>query len=93
MMLVIIFDQNFLADIKYKFTSILDSEEEMGQCVLCLKIHGNHSLRPSKLMLCLEKVLPEHKQKCRVFQKKRSLCEASALGCKWSISTTIPNTC
>ena len=35
MMLVIIFEQSFLFYIKYGFTSILDSGEEMGQCVLC----------------------------------------------------------
>ena len=79
--------------IKNGFTSILDIGEEKGQCVLCYKIFGNHSLRPSKLMLLLGKVHLEHKHKNAVFQEKRSLCEASALGCKWNISTTIPNAC
>ena len=61
MMMVIIFKQNFLFDIKYGFTSILDIVEEMCQCVLCNKILGNHSLRLSKLILHLEKLNSEHK--------------------------------
>ena len=80
--------------IKYECTSILDSGEEKGQSVLCYKILGNlgnHSLKPSKLILHLEKVHPEQKHKMQRFSKKRSLCQASELGCKWSISTTIPN--
>ena len=57
--------------IKYGFTSALDSGEEKGQCVLCYKILGNHSLRPSKLMLHLEKVHPEHKHKNAEFFKRK----------------------
>ena len=79
--------------IKYGFTLILDGGEEKGQCVLCYKILSNHSFRPSKLMLQLEKVHPQHKHKKAEFLKKKNLREASALGCKSSISTTIPNTC
>ena len=30
--------------IKFGFTSILDGAEEKGQCVLCYKVLGNHSL-------------------------------------------------
>ena len=73
-MLVIIFDQNFLFYIKYGFTSILDSGEEMGQCVLCNKIVGNHSLKPSKLMLHLEEVHSKHKHKNAEFFKSKEAC-------------------
>ena len=55
--------------IKCGSTSVLDSGEEKGQCVLCNKILGNHSLRPLKLMLHLEKVHPEHKHKNAKFFK------------------------
>ena len=46
----------------------------MGQCVLCNKILDNHSLRPSKLMLHLEKVHSEHKHKNAEFFKRKEAC-------------------
>ena len=60
--------------IKYGFTSILDNGEEKGQGVLCYKILGNHSLRPSKLMLHFEKVRPEQKHKNAEFFKRKKVC-------------------
>ena len=60
--------------IKYGFTSIPNSAGEKGQCVLRYKILGNHSLRPSKLMLELEKVHPEHKDKNAEFFKRKQAC-------------------
>ena len=56
--------------VKYGFTSILDSGDEKGQCVLCYKILGNHSLRPLEFMLHLKKVHPEHKHKNVEFFKR-----------------------
>ena len=47
---------------------------EKSQCVLCYKILGNHSLRPLKLMLHLEKVHPEHKHKNAEFFKRKEAC-------------------
>ena len=60
--------------IKYGFTSVFDCEEEKGQCMLCYKILGCHFLRPSKLMLHLEKVHPEHKHKNAEFFKRKKAC-------------------
>ena len=48
--------------IQYGFTSIFDNKEEKGQYVLCYKVFGQHSLRPSKLKLHLEKVHPNYSQ-------------------------------
>ena len=58
---------------KYGFTSILDSGEEKSQCVLCYRILGNHSLRPSKLMLHFDEVHPDQKHKNAEFFKKKKL--------------------
>ena len=57
--------------IQFGFTSITDGREEKGQCVLCTKVLGQHSLRPSKLKLHLEKVHPDYKDKDLNFFKRK----------------------
>ena len=56
--------------IQFGFTSIIDGREEKGQCVLYGKVLGQHSLRPSKLKLHLEKVHPGDKDKDLNFFKQ-----------------------
>ena len=57
--------------IEFGFTSITDGREEKGQRVLCNKVLGQHSLRPSKLKLHLEKVHPDYKDKDLNFFKRK----------------------
>ena len=54
------FNENY---IQYGFTSIFDIRKEKGQCVLCYKVLGHHSLRSSKLKLHLEKVHSNYEDK------------------------------
>uniref|UniRef100_UPI00358F1C07 zinc finger BED domain-containing protein 5-like n=1 Tax=Myxine glutinosa TaxID=7769 RepID=UPI00358F1C07 len=56
--------------IKFGFTSLHDRGEIKGQCVLCQKVLGNQSLRPSKLKLHLEKIHPHHQHKDVDFFKR-----------------------
>ena len=60
--------------IQFVFTSIIDGREEKGQCVLCNKVLGQHSLRPSKLKLHLEKVHPGYKDKDLNFFERKEEC-------------------
>ena len=60
--------------IQFGFTSIIDGREEKGQCVLCNKVLGQHSLRPSKLKLHLEKVHPGYKDKDLNFFERKEEC-------------------
>ena len=57
--------------IPFRFTFIIDGREEKGQCVLCNEVLGQHSLRPSKLKLHLEKVHPGYKDKDLNFFKRK----------------------
>ena len=66
--------------IQFGFTSITDGREEKGQCVLCNKVLGQHSLRPSKLKLHLEKVHPDYKDKdLNVFKRKEENLKCQCL--------------
>ena len=66
--------------IQLGFTSITDGREEKGQCVLCNKVLGQHSLRPSKLKLHLEKVHPDYKDKdLNVFKRKEENLKCQCL--------------
>ena len=49
--------------IQYGFTSFFDKGVVKGQCVLCQKVLGNDSLRPSKLKYHLDETHPEHSAK------------------------------
>ena len=60
--------------IQFGFTSIIDGREEKGQFVLCNKVLGQHSLRPSKLKLHLEKVHPGYKDKDLNFFERKEEC-------------------
>ena len=62
------FDSSY---IQFGFTSITDCREEKGGCVLCNKVLGQHSLKPSKLKLHLEKVHPDYKDKDLNFFKRK----------------------
>lgn len=56
--------------IQYGFTSFFDKGVVKGQCVLCQKVLGNDSLRPSKLKYHLDKTHPEHSAKDVNFFKR-----------------------
>ena len=56
--------------IQYGFISLFDKDVVKGQCVLCHKVLGNDSLRPSKLKHHLEKTHPEHSAKDVNFFKR-----------------------
>ena len=62
------FNENY---IQYGFTLIFDIRKEKGQCVLCYKVFGHHSLRPSKLKLHREKVHLNYKDKDVNFFKQK----------------------
>lgn len=47
--------------LNYGFTSISTNGEEKAQCVVCMTVLGNDSLRPQKLKDHLEKKHPNHK--------------------------------
>ena len=75
--------------IQFGFTSIIDGREEKDQFVLCNKVLDQHSLRPSKLKLHLEKVHPGYKDKdLNFFKRKEDKSQAPALGCKRRLSPT-----
>ena len=74
--------------IQFQFTSIIHGRQEKGQYVLCNKVLGQHSLRPSKLKLHPEKVHLDDKDKDLNFFKRREEFEAPALGCRRLFSTT-----
>ena len=57
--------------IQFEFTPIIDGREKKGQCVLCNEVLGQHSLRPSKLELHLEKVHPGDKDKGLNYFKRK----------------------
>uniref|UniRef100_UPI00358F626F zinc finger BED domain-containing protein 5-like n=1 Tax=Myxine glutinosa TaxID=7769 RepID=UPI00358F626F len=61
------YDEQYL---KFGFTSLHDREELKGQCILCQKVLGNQSLRPSKLKFPLEKIHPHHQHKDVNFFKR-----------------------
>ncbi|XP_064122499.1 zinc finger BED domain-containing protein 5-like [Macrobrachium nipponense] len=52
------------------FTSFIDKGVVKGQCVLCQKVLGNDSLRPSKLKNHLDKTHHEHSGKDANFFKR-----------------------
>ena len=60
--------------IRFGFAAFSDRGEMKGQCVLCHKVLGNHSLRPSKLKLHLEKMHPQHQFKDVDFFKRMEGC-------------------
>ena len=63
------FNENY---IQYGFTLIFDIRKEKGQCVLCYKVLGHHSLKPSKLKLHRQKVYSNYKDKdVNFFKRKR----------------------
>ena len=62
------FNKNYF---QYGFTSIFDIRKEKGQYILCYKVLGHHSLRPSKLKLYLEKVHLNCKDKDVNFFKRK----------------------
>ena len=49
--------------LKLGFTNIMDKGVEKPQCVICDKVLGVDSLRPSKLKIHLESNHPQHKDK------------------------------
>lgn len=58
--------------IQYGFTLFPDKVAQKGQCVICYKVLGNESLRPSKLSNHLLKTHPEYKDKgIAFFERKR----------------------
>ena len=48
--------------LQYGLTSITVNGEEYGQCVVCLKVFGNDSLKPNKLKAHLQ-THPDHVNK------------------------------
>ena len=58
--------------IEYGFARFSDKDAQKGQCVICYKVLGNDSLRPSKLSNHLLKIHPEYKDKgTAFFERKR----------------------
>ena len=49
--------------VKYGFAQFLDKDVENAQCLLCYRVLGNDSLRPSKLLHHLQAMHPDHKDK------------------------------
>ncbi len=49
--------------INYRFTSILTNGIKKPQCVLCFKVLGNDSMRPSKLKHNLQTIHPHYAEK------------------------------
>ncbi len=49
--------------INYGFTSILADGIEKPQCVLCFKVLGNDTMRPSKLKHHLQTIHPHYAEK------------------------------
>ncbi len=62
--------------INYGFTSILTDGIEKPQCVLCFKVLGNDSMRPSKLKHHLQTIHPHYAEKDPDFFR----CHKSSLG-------------
>ncbi|CAM1304437.1 Uncharacterised protein r2_g1438 [Pycnogonum litorale] len=46
--------------IQYGFQCLITNGEEKPQCVLCMKVLSNDSLRPNKLKQHLSSVHPQH---------------------------------
>lgn len=64
--------------INYGFTSILADGTEKPQCVLCFKVLGNDSMRPSKLKHHLQTIHPHYAEKDPdFFRRSSSVVEAS----------------
>ncbi|CAM1331733.1 Uncharacterised protein r2_g4062 [Pycnogonum litorale] len=53
--------------IQYGFQCLITNGEEKPQCVLCMKVLSNDSLRPNKLKQHLSSVHPQHTEKDRDF--------------------------
>ena len=71
------FNKNY---IQYGFTSTFAIRKEKEQCVLCNKVLGHHSLRPSKLTLHLEKVHSNYKDKdVNFFKRKKDTVKRQCL--------------
>ncbi|KAG7166379.1 Zinc finger BED domain-containing protein 5-like 14 [Homarus americanus] len=54
--------------INYGFTSILADGIEKHQCVLCFKVVGNDSMRPSKLKHHLMTIHPQYAERHQFLQ-------------------------
>ncbi|XP_042213601.1 zinc finger BED domain-containing protein 5-like [Homarus americanus] len=59
--------------INYGFTSILADGIEKPQCVLCFKVLGNDSMRPSKLKHHLTTIHPQFTERYPDFFKRHEL--------------------
>ncbi len=62
--------------INYRFTSILADGIKKPKCILCFKVLGNDSMRPSKLKHHLQTIHPHYAEKDPDFFK----CHKSSLG-------------
>ena len=66
--------------IKFRFTLLIDQGVEKGQCVLCYRVSGNESLRPSKLSHHLNTSYPELKERnIEYFKRLESNCKRQRL--------------
>ena len=66
--------------IKYGFARFSDKDPQKGQCVICYKVLGNGSLRPSKLSNHLLEIHPEYKEKgIAFFERKRDALKRAKL--------------
>ena len=66
--------------IQYGFARFSDKDAQKGQCVICYKVLGNDSLRPSKLSNHLLKIHPEYKDKgTSFFERKRDALKRTKL--------------
>ena len=66
--------------IQYGFAHFCDKDAQKGQCVICYKVLGNDSLRPSKLSNHLLKIHPEYKDKgIAFFERKRDALKRAKL--------------
>ena len=66
--------------IQYGFAHFYDKDAQKGQCVICYKVLGNDSLRPSELSNHLLKIHPEYKDKgIAFFERKRDALKCAKL--------------
>ena len=67
-------------DIQYGFAHFSEKDSQKRQCVICCKVLGNDSLRPSKLSNHLLKIHPEYKVKgIAFFERKRDALKRAKL--------------
>ncbi len=57
--------------LQYGFTCVIEHGTEKPQCVICMKVLWNDSLRPAKLKLHLSKIHPEYATKPLAFFEHR----------------------